>query len=183
LPGQTNNSYGNVETNTPVLDSNYALAAGNSKSSVPPYSFPDGNCFAVELVPSGTYVNQLAWIEQSDCTTNNAYSVSNVIAEGYPSLPDLTETSAASSPNPNNCSATHDCIVGGYIDPIIRFLNIAVGIVAVIAIVLGGIQYSASRDNPEAVKSARKHILNALLGLVCYFLLYAFLNFIIPGGI
>jgi hypothetical protein len=54
-------------------------------------------------------------------------------------------------------------------------------LVVVISIAISGVQYSTSQDNPEAVKSARKRIVNALIGLVAYFLLGAFIGFIIPG--
>ncbi len=80
--------------------------------------------------------------------------------------------------DPGNCN-----IVQQYIDPLIKFLSALVGIVVVIGIVIGGIQYSSARDNPQAVGAAKKRITNAILALIVYFFLFALLNFLIPGGL
>jgi hypothetical protein len=77
-----------------------------------------------------------------------------------------------------NCS-----LVDTFINPLIVFLSALVGIVVTASIIIGGIQYSAAGDNPQAVAAARKRIFNAVLALLIYGLLYGFLNFIIPGGI
>jgi hypothetical protein len=70
-----------------------------------------------------------------------------------------------------------------YLVPFINFLSAGVGVVIVAVIIIGGIQYSTSANNPQSVSAARNRILNALLALVAYALIYAFLNFIIPGGL
>jgi hypothetical protein len=65
----------------------------------------------------------------------------------------------------------------------INILSGLVGIVIVTMITVGGIQYSSARDNPQAVAAARGRITNALIALVAYILMYAFLQYLIPGGI
>lgn len=50
-------------------------------------------------------------------------------------------------------------------------------------IVIGGIQYSLSKGDSGAVASAKKRIVNALLALLAFIFLRAFLEWIIPGGI
>jgi len=62
-------------------------------------------------------------------------------------------------------------------------LAAAAGIVIVIMIVAGGIQYSASRDNPQAVAAARGKIINAVMALVFFVFAFAFLQWLIPGGL
>ncbi|HSX36496.1 MAG TPA: hypothetical protein VLH84_06205, partial [Patescibacteria group bacterium] len=57
--------------------------------------------------------------------------------------PEATKDKSAS----NNCTA--DCgLVAKYAIPFINFLAAMVGVVVTISIVIGGIQYTTSRDNP-----------------------------------
>jgi hypothetical protein len=178
-----------ANTNTysvaPVLNASLKPDPTIAINGVTEYKFDSSDCYAVQLatVPTsdGGSTTGLAWVAQSssDCSSNTAFATSTADSDGDLPMPDIA---TASTGTQDTCQKTN-CIVSSYINPLIRFLNILVTLAAVIAIVLGGIQYSSARDNPEALKSARKHITNALLGLICYFLLYAFLTFIIPGGI
>lgn len=65
----------------------------------------------------------------------------------------------------------------------VRFLSTGVGIVIIIALIMAGIQYSASEGNPEASAKAKKRAQNALIGLLVYMFAWAILQFIIPGGV
>lgn len=69
------------------------------------------------------------------------------------------------------------------IKKIINFFTIGVGVIVTIMIVIGGIQYSLSKGDSGAVASAKKRIVNALLALLAFIFLRAFLEWIIPGGI
>jgi len=55
--------------------------------------------------------------------------------------------------------------------------------VAVISIILGGIQYSASEGDPQKASQAKSRITKTVFAIVSYFFLYAFLQFIVPGGV
>ena len=77
---------------------------------------------------------------------------------------------------------TSSCLFAKYVNPLITLLSAAVGVVVVVAIIVGGIEYSSSAGDPQKAASGKQHIMNALLGLLAYALLYAFLQFIIPGG-
>lgn len=66
---------------------------------------------------------------------------------------------------------------------IIRFLSIGVGLVVVGSIIMGGIQYTASRGDPQATAMAINRIRSSLFALVIYIFAYAILNYIIPGGV
>jgi len=70
-----------------------------------------------------------------------------------------------------------------YINPFILLFSGLVGVFAVISIIMGGIQYAASADDPGAVSKAKQRIFNTIIGLVGYLFLFAFLNYLIPGGI
>ena len=52
----------------------------------------------------------------------------------------------------------------------------------VIIIIAGGIRYSMAGDNPEAIKGARSMLFKAALALISFLFLFAFLNWLVPGG-
>lgn len=66
---------------------------------------------------------------------------------------------------------------------IVNVLSAAVGLVIIGMIILGGIQYSMAGDNPQATAAAKQRIMNALIALFAYLFIFAFLQWIIPGGL
>lgn len=69
---------------------------------------------------------------------------------------------------------------------LLGFINVLsglVGIVAVVMIAVWGIQYTIARDNPQMVASARLHLLQTVIALISYLFIYAFLQWIVPGGV
>jgi hypothetical protein len=70
-----------------------------------------------------------------------------------------------------------------YINPLIQVVSALVGVAVIAGIIWGGIEYITSAGDPQRAASGRKHIVNALIALVAYGLLYAFLQFMVPGGI
>ena len=66
---------------------------------------------------------------------------------------------------------------------IVGFLSGLVGVVVVGVIILGGIQYSMAGDKAEAVSAAKKRITNGLIALVAFLFIFAFLQWLIPGGV
>jgi hypothetical protein len=65
----------------------------------------------------------------------------------------------------------------------INFLSAIVGIIVVGSIIWAGIQYSSASADPQKVSAAKNRIKNAVLALVAYLFIYAFLNYLIPGGL
>jgi hypothetical protein len=76
-----------------------------------------------------------------------------------------------------------NCGIISYIVVFTKVLSGLVGIVVVIMIAVGGIQYTMARDDPQAVNAAKTRIRNAIFALVFYLLSVAFLQYIVPGGI
>jgi len=74
-------------------------------------------------------------------------------------------------------------LIAKYINPLITLLSALVGLVVTISIVIGGIQYSSSAGDPQAATAAKNRIRNAIIALVAFIFLYAFLQFLVPGGI
>lgn len=66
---------------------------------------------------------------------------------------------------------------------IITFLSIGVGIAVVAGIAIGGIQYSTSQGNPAGAQKGITTITNSIIGLVLYLLMFALLQFLVPGGV
>ena len=100
-------------------------------------------------------------------------------------------TSVSSAPGVDGyCSDDKKSVIG---DPnqtglwsllimIINILTAGIGIVAVGGVVYGSILYTSAEGSAEQTKKARTIIANVMMGLLAYVLMYAFLNYIIPGG-
>lgn len=87
-------------------------------------------------------------------------------------------------------AVTEDCQEGGdcdlvkkYVNPGIALLTSVFAILAAISIIVGGIQYSSSSGDPQKSARAKQRITNTIIAIVCYFFLYSFLQFLVPGGI
>lgn len=64
-----------------------------------------------------------------------------------------------------------------------NILSAIAGVVIVMMLIVGGIQYSAAGSNPQTVSAAKEKMRNALLALFIFTFMYAFLQWIIPGGL
>jgi hypothetical protein len=69
------------------------------------------------------------------------------------------------------------------INKIIDFLSAGVGVVVVGSIIMGGIQYTLAGDNSSKVTAAKQRIANSIFALIAFFFIFAFLQWIIPGGV
>jgi hypothetical protein len=65
----------------------------------------------------------------------------------------------------------------------INILTAGVGVAAVGGIVYGAVLYTTAAGAPEQIKKAMEIIRNVVIGIVAYALMYAVLNFLVPGGI
>jgi hypothetical protein len=72
--------------------------------------------------------------------------------------------------------------VWGLLILVINILSAGIGIAAVGGVVYGSIMYTASGGSVEQTKKAREIIANTIVGIVLYIAMWAFLNYIIPGG-
>jgi len=69
------------------------------------------------------------------------------------------------------------------IKTIYNWLSIGVLVVVVIGIIVGAIQYTSAQGNQEQAKNGMKKIASAILALGLYAIMWAFINFLVPGGI
>jgi len=70
-----------------------------------------------------------------------------------------------------------------WLSTIIKFLTVGVGIAATGGVVYGGFLYMSAQGNAGRTQKGVATILNAIIGVVLYALLFAIINFIIPGGV
>lgn len=73
-------------------------------------------------------------------------------------------------------------LVTTYLQPAINLLSGIVGIIVVISLIMGGIEYSTSEGDPQKSAKAKRRIANTLFALIAFFFLYAFLQFLVPNG-
>jgi len=66
---------------------------------------------------------------------------------------------------------------------VVNFLLVGVFLVVIGAIVVSGVQYMISQGNPQATTKARERIVSSVIALVLYALMYALLQWLIPGGV
>ncbi|NBX97324.1 hypothetical protein EBQ81_00465 [bacterium] len=87
---------------------------------------------------------------------------------------------------PDYCkNKSNSCSLNPIVDiafAIFRFLSVGVGLIVIGSIIVAGIQYSASRGNPQATQASIKRITSALIGLVVYIFMFTILNYLVPGG-
>ncbi|MBP9820804.1 hypothetical protein KBC85_01540 [Candidatus Saccharibacteria bacterium] len=65
----------------------------------------------------------------------------------------------------------------------INWISVFIVIGSVIAIAAAGVQYSAAAGDSGKIAEAKKRITNVLMALLAYFFLFAFIQWLVPGGI
>jgi hypothetical protein len=81
------------------------------------------------------------------------------------------------------CSDSEKSGIWGILLLVINILTAGIGVAAVGGIIYGSILYASAGSDPAKVKKAKEVILNVIIGLIAYALMYSFLNYIIPGGV
>lgn len=94
------------------------------------------------------------------------------------------QDAAEPSTDKNACTGYNNCdLIQLYLNPLIDLLSAAFGLIAVISLIMGGIEYSSSEGDPQKSSKAKNRIAKTIVAIVAYFFLYAFLQFIVPGGV
>lgn len=88
---------------------------------------------------------------------------------------------------PDTAAGQHACLknnpIVSDIQTIVNFLSAGVAIVIAGSIIVAGIQYSLAGNQPQVLTSARNRIINSVIALFAFLLIFAFLQWIIPGGL
>lgn len=84
-------------------------------------------------------------------------------------------TNCASQADDNGAGIT--CILS----LLLTIMTYGVGILGVIGIILSGIQYTMSQGDPSKMAKAKNRLLQVVIGLIVYALMWAGLRFLVPG--
>jgi hypothetical protein len=121
--------------------------------------------------------------------TKNNHRLACLIVAGMvlAPIPVLAGSPPATLPSPPpssaSCNSSGCDLITEYLQPAINLLAGVVGIIVVISLIMGGIEYSTSEGDPQKSAKAKRRIANTLFALIAFFFLYAFLQFLVPGGI
>ncbi len=105
----------------------------------------------------------------------SSYSVHNTVASN--GLASDCEVGPSEELDQGNCKIISYIVTG------INLLTAVAGIAIVASIMIAGLQYMTARDNSGQIEAARKRIVWALIALLTLIVMYAGLNFLVPGGV
>ena len=87
--------------------------------------------------------------------------------------------SLAANPEPNACTGATG--LNSTIQLIINMIIFVIGLIAVIMVIMGGVQYSTSQGDSGKVKKAKDTIMYGIIGLVVAVLAFAIVNFVLSS--
>jgi hypothetical protein len=70
-----------------------------------------------------------------------------------------------------------------YLKLFLQLFSFLIGAIILLVLIIAGIQYITSVGDASRVKAAKGRIVNAITALVLYLMMFAILNFLLPGGI
>ncbi len=73
--------------------------------------------------------------------------------------------------------------INGLLSLVVNILSYGLGAAAVIGVVVAGIMYLTARDNESQVAAAKQRLLNTVIGLVAWVVLFSVVNWLIPGAV
>ncbi len=85
--------------------------------------------------------------------------------------------------DPNGELNTDNCQIVAYLVNGINFLTAIAVMVIIFSIMWAGYEYMTAQDNSNQINSARMRIIWALVALGILIFTYAFLNWLVPGGV
>lgn len=94
-----------------------------------------------------------------------------------------TSTSIIACNEDNSSDKIENNAIWALLMIVINIMTAGIGILAVAGIVYGAVLYTTAEDKADQVKKATGIIQNVVIGLILYALMWAGLNFIIPGGV
>lgn len=115
------------------------------------------------------------------------YAFAEVIVEdGNGNITTPNGNNSKSSKSPTDAKTAilpSDWKIEDILNMVLVVVTTGVGIAAVGSIVFAGVLYITARDNAAQVSKAKTMIMNTIIGIIAYILMWAFLEWIIPGGI
>lgn len=134
--------------------------------------------YAAENCPPGSLQHDKATYKTADTDTVSDLTNASSDSEGhFTSSPVLSSLSQCNM-DARNASGKQ---MMGTVNDIINAIIGVMGIVTVVIIILGGVQYTTSAGDPGKVKKAKDTILYGIIGLIVALLAFAIVNFVLSG--
>lgn len=73
--------------------------------------------------------------------------------------------------------------IGDLLGLVVRILSYGLGAAAIIGVVVAGILYLTARDNESQVVAAKQRLLNTVIGLIAWVVMFSVVSWLIPGGV
>ena len=64
---------------------------------------------------------------------------------------------------------------------VVRIMTTGIGILAILGVIIVGIQYLTAGANEEQVRKSKRRLSEIVIGVIAYVLIYALLDFLIPN--
>ena len=135
----------------------------------------------ITIAIAGVVAVAPVFADEGKCTLTSVLSNAKCNEEGEqdkgnlpcfcPSSPTESEEDENSNPN----------AITDILKMVVNILSIGVGILGVLGITITGIQYLTAGGSEEKTKKAKRRMFEIILGLVAYVLIYAFLQWLLPG--
>lgn len=198
--------FGTAATDAAAASKCYIILVG-SKTSLSPTNCNNSGSSTAATCNDGTHIparDLSAGTEAQYCASRGGYNPPGGTGGGGSGGGGTTDDPDAtgSSDRPPGIEEAADTAFGGcsqstgdgteqdacgfvdkYLNPAINFLAAATGMVVVIMIIIGGIQYASAGGEAGKVAAAKGRIFNAIFALVAFLFLYAILQWIVPGGL
>ena len=95
--------------------------------------------------------------------------------------PDGCVPTAILGENGCSCDSGNGDSIIAILNLVVNILTVGIGILGVIGITIVGIQYLTAGGNEEKTRKAKRRMFEIVIGLVAYVIIYALLNWLIPG--
>ena len=134
----------------------------------------------------------IAFADPANCSTqpNSQTCAGHIPTTTIPTSCDNSGICSSTVCTGAGCTGDKTCAAGGtcgfiekYVNPAIVLLTVIFGLIVVVAIIIGGIQYSTSSGDPQKAAAAKSRITKAIIAVVAYLFLFAALRFLVPGGL
>lgn len=95
----------------------------------------------------------------------------------------LMAGSAMAADPPSTSILDPNMTIDGMLTLVLKILVYGLGAAATLGVVIAGIMYMTARDNPQQVAVAKKRLIDIVIGLVVWALMYTLLNWLVPGSL